>query len=103
MSPNCMVRADADRLAQVITNLLSNAIRFSPRGAEVVITVVRAESMGRVTVRDRGLGIPEEFKSRIFGKFAQAESGDARQKSGFGLGLYIVAKIVGQHGGTVGV
>jgi signal transduction histidine kinase len=102
LSPSCMVRADADRLTQVLTNLLSNAIKFSPEGAEVVITVERAKSMGRVTVRDHGPGIPEEFKSRIFGKFAQAETGDARQKSGSGLGLNIVAKIVAQHAGTVG-
>jgi signal transduction histidine kinase len=102
LSPNCMVRADADRLTQVLTNLLSNAIKFSPQGAEVVITVERTESMGRVTVRDHGPGIPEEFRPRIFGKFAQAETGDARQKSGSGLGLNIVAKIVGQHAGTVG-
>jgi signal transduction histidine kinase len=102
LSPSCMVRADADRLAQVLTNLLSNAIKFSPQGAEVVITVKHADTMGRVTVRDQGPGIPEEFKSRIFGKFAQAETGDARQKSGSGLGLNIVAKIVGQHAGQVG-
>jgi len=102
LSPSCIVRADADRLAQVLINLLSNAIKFSPQGAEVVITVERAETIGRVTVRDHGPGIPEEFKPRIFGRFAQAEIGDARQKSGSGLGLNIVAKIVGQHAGTVG-
>jgi len=102
LSQSCMVRADADRLAQVLTNLLSNAIKFSPQGAEVLITVEHGESVGRVTVRDHGPGIPEEFEARIFGRFAQAEIGDAAQKSGSGLGLYIVAKIVGQHAGTVG-
>ena len=100
--PSCMVRADPDRLAQVLANLLSNAIKFSPRDADIVITALTCESIGRVTVRDHGPGIPEEFKSRIFAKFAQAETGDARQRSGSGLGLNIVAKIIAQHAGTVG-
>jgi two-component system, sensor histidine kinase and response regulator len=101
-SPDCVVRADADRLIQILTNLLSNAIKFSPHGGEVVVTIKRTESMGCLLVRDHGPGIPEQFKSRIFDKFAQAETGDARQKSGSGLGLNIVSKIVAQHGGIVG-
>lgn len=101
-SPVCVVRADADRLTQILTNLLSNALKFSPAGSEVVVTVRRRGRMGCVQVRDYGPGIPEEFKRRIFDKFAQARTGDSRQKSGSGLGLNIVAKIVGQHRGTVG-
>jgi signal transduction histidine kinase len=97
-----VVRADADRLTQILTNLLSNAIKFSPPGGEVVVTIKRAEGMGCLLVRDYGPGIPEEFKSRIFDKFAQAETGDARQKSGSGLSLNIVSKIVAEHGGIVG-
>jgi signal transduction histidine kinase len=101
LSPCCIVWADADRLAQVLTNLLSNAIKFSPQGGEIVITVEHAKRMGRVTVRDHGFGIPDEFRSRIFGKFAQAETGDARQKGGSGLGLNIAQQIVTQHAGTI--
>jgi two-component system sensor histidine kinase/response regulator len=101
VSPGCTVRADPDRLIQVFTNLLSNAIKFSPDGGEVVVTVKRVAQMGCFLVRDHGPGIPVEFRSRIFQKFAQAEVGDARQKGGSGLGLTIVAKIVAQHGGTV--
>lgn len=99
---NGLVRADADRLIQVLTNLLSNAIKFSPSGGEVVVDIERYVRTGRVTVRDHGPGIPQEFKPRIFGKFAQAERDGARQKTGSGLGLNIVAKIVAEHGGIVG-
>ena len=101
-SASCVVRADADRLTQVVANLLSNAVKFSPPGAEVAVMIERHGGMGRITVRDRGVGIPEEFKSRIFEKFAQADSSDTRQKGGTGLGLSIVQKIVAQHGGDVG-
>jgi signal transduction histidine kinase len=101
-SQSCLVRADPDRLAQILTNLLSNAIKFSPSGGEVVVAIERRGRMGVVTVRDQGPGIPEEFKSRIFGKFAQAKHEDARRKGGSGLGLNIVANIVAQHGGIVG-
>jgi len=57
--------------------------------------------MVRVSIRDRGPGVPDEFRSRIFGKFAQAETGDARQRGGSGLGLNIARQIVSQHGGTI--
>ncbi|MGA2999839.1 sensor histidine kinase [Bradyrhizobium sp.] len=100
-SPGCIVRADADRLVQVLTNLLSNAIKFSPQGGEIVVSVEDANGMGRVSVRDHGSGIPDEFRSRIFGKFAQAETGDARQKGGSGLGLNIAQQIVTRLAGTL--
>ena len=101
-SQNCTVRADPDRLMQIFTNLLSNAIKFSPEGGEVVVSLLRSKNKGRLLVRDHGSGIPEVFKPRIFEKFAQAESGNARQQGGTGLGLNIVAKIVAEHDGTVG-
>jgi signal transduction histidine kinase len=97
----CIVWADSDRLVQVLTNLLSNAIKFSPQGGEIVITVDHAKRVGRVTMRDHGCGIPDEFRSRIFGKFAQVETGDARQRGGSGLGLNIAQQIVTQHAGTI--
>jgi signal transduction histidine kinase len=95
------VCADADRLAQVITNLLSNAIKFSPLRGEIVITIEQANRMGRLTVRDHGPGVPNEFGSRIFGKFAQVETGDARLRGGSGLGLNIARQIAMQHAGTI--
>ena len=101
-SAGCEILADPDRLAQVLTNLLSNAVKYSPSGDEVEVAIERRGDSMRVSVRDHGPGIPEEFKARIFGKFAQADSPDARQKGGTGLGLSIVKELIHQHGGKVG-
>jgi PAS domain S-box-containing protein len=80
---------DPDRLAQVITNLLSNAIKFSPTDGEVVVAVERGSGNVRITVRDHGSGIPDEFKLHIFEKFAQADATNTRKKGGTGLGLRV--------------
>ncbi|HYI27025.1 MAG TPA: ATP-binding protein, partial [Bradyrhizobium sp.] len=95
------VNADSDRLTQVITNLLSNAIKFSPPHGKVLVTVVKNEDVVRISVRDHGPGIPINFKPHIFGKFAQADATDSRQKGGTGLGLSIVKEIVARLGGEV--
>lgn len=99
--PGVKVNADSDRLMQVLTNLLSNAAKFSPPDDTVVVAVTRQNQRVRVAVRDHGPGIPEEFQSRIFQKFAQADSSDTRQKGGTGLGLSIVKAIVEKHGGEI--
>ncbi|MGD0332815.1 MAG: ATP-binding protein [Xanthobacteraceae bacterium] len=96
------VRADADRLVQAITNLLSNAIKFSPPGEEVVVAVETRGDTVRISVRDHGHGVPDEFKPHIFEKFAQADGTDARRKGGTGLGLSIVKQIVDRLDGAVG-
>jgi PAS domain S-box-containing protein len=96
------VRADPDRLVQAITNLLSNAIKFSPPGEEVVIAIETRGDMVRISVRDHGPGVPNEFKPHIFEKFAQADGTDARKKGGTGLGLSIVKQIVDRLDGAVG-
>ncbi len=96
-----VVNADHDRMIQVLVNLLSNAIKFSPSGATVTLRVDADQGKVRVSVIDRGPGIPAEFRDRIFQKFAQADSTDSRQKGGTGLGLSICKSIVEQHGGSV--
>lgn len=93
------VRADPDRLAQVITNLLSNAIKFSPPDSEVIVAIEKRSDVARISVRDHGPGIAEEFKPRIFERFAQANATDARLRGGTGLGLSIVKQIVDRLGG----
>jgi len=99
--PDAAVVADEDRLAQVITNLVSNACKFSPPGETVRIWVTPMGDRHRITVADRGTGIPEKFRDRIFGKFAQADASDTRAKGGSGLGLSIVREIVSRLGGSV--
>jgi len=96
------VYADPDRLAQAVTNLLSNAIKFSPAHGEVFVSIAKRKQTFRFAVRDHGPGIPKEFRPRLFEKFAQADTTDARQKSGSGLGLSIVKQIVTRLGGIVG-
>lgn len=96
------VIADEDRLIQVITNLLSNAVKFSPSGEKVRIGLEARGDKFRISVSDAGPGIPEAFRERIFGKFAQADVSDARSKSGTGLGLAIAREIVTRLGGTIG-
>jgi PAS domain S-box-containing protein len=96
------VQVDPDRFAQVITNLLSNALKYSPTGGEVVVTVENCGDNVRIAVRDHGRGIPAEFKSRIFGRFAQADNTNGSQKTGTGLGLSIVQQIVTHMHGQVG-
>ncbi|GAB4126695.1 MAG: hypothetical protein Fur005_27630 [Roseiflexaceae bacterium] len=84
------VNVDSDRMLQVITNLLSNAAKYSPPGESVRIRIEQLSSMVRLTVSDCGPGIPPEFRPRIFQKFAQADGSSTRQRGGTGLGLSIV-------------
>ncbi len=96
------VWVDADRLMQVITNLLSNAAKFSPSGADVHVRSRPEANTVRVEVEDAGSGIPEEFRGRIFEKFAQADASAARRFEGTGLGLSIARKLIEAMGGTIG-
>lgn len=96
------VLADHDRLIQVAVNLLSNAIKFSPPESTVTVCVGRDGGKAFFSVADQGCGIPDDFRDRVFQKFAQADSTDSRQKGGTGLGLSICKSIVEQHGGTIG-
>jgi PAS domain S-box-containing protein len=96
-----MIYGDEDRLTQVLTNLLSNAIKYSPRGGVVTASIGAEGEAVVIVVRDRGPGIPEAFRSRLFTKFAQADGSDSRRKGGTGLGLAIVREIVERHAGAV--
>ncbi len=100
-APGARVRTDADRLIQVLTNLLSNATKFSPRGGVVRVTIARRDGSIRVSVSDDGPGIPESFREHVFQKFAQADASDRRQKGGTGLGLSICKAILQQLGGRI--
>lgn len=96
------VMGDDKRLIQVLTNLISNACKYSPPGGEVTVSLMRLEGRYMLAVRDNGPGIPEEFQKRIFGRFAQADASDTRRRQGTGLGLAISQAIVEKHGGEIG-
>jgi len=96
------VNADRKRLLQVMTNLLSNAAKFSPEGEVVQISTEEHGAWLRVAVHDRGPGIPEAFRSRIFGRFTQADSTTSRHKGGTGLGLAICKRLIEMMQGRIG-
>ncbi len=94
---------DAERLTQVLTQLLSNAIAASPRGAEVEVHTHAAGAMVRLEVLDRGSGVPPEERERVFEPFHVVDAGAPRQKAGIGLGLAIARAIVHAQQGEIGV
>ena len=92
---------DAERIQQAISNLLSNALKFTPEDGTVDVTVAREGNRARIRVSDTGSGVPAEFLPSMFEPFAQADTSTARQFGGLGLGLAIVKQIVTLHGGAV--
>jgi PAS domain S-box-containing protein len=95
------VTGDADRLQQVIWNLVSNAIKFTPAGGQVEVRLKQIDSHAEISVSDTGIGITEKFLPFVFERFRQADSSSTRDESGLGLGLAIVRHLVELHGGTV--
>ncbi|NTZ43979.1 GAF domain-containing protein [Altererythrobacter sp. SALINAS58] len=96
------VRGDTGRLAQALSNLLSNAFKFSPAGATVEVTGQHEDGQVKVSVADRGPGIPPDFRSQIFRRFAQADPSHRSGITGTGLGLAITKAIIDQHQGEIG-
>ncbi len=95
------ITGDADRLQQIVWNLLSNAIKFTPRDGLVVVRVEQHGPELKLTVRDTGQGIPQDFLPHVFDRFSQADSGSTRAHGGLGLGLAIVRHLVELHAGRV--
>ena len=96
-----LIRADEKRLMQVMANVISNALKFSHEGGLVTVAFSRIGSKVRITVEDSGVGIPENSKDKVFGKFTQVDSTDVREVGGTGLGMNISKKIVEDHGGVI--
>jgi signal transduction histidine kinase len=97
------VIGDRDRLQQVVWNLVSNALKFTPKGGRVEIAVQEVEGDAEIAVTDSGIGISPEFLPFVFDRFRQADSSMSRRHSGLGLGMAIVRHLVELHGGTVSV
>lgn len=97
-----MVYADMERSKQVLTNLLSNAAKFSPAGAVVTISVEHQSDCIKVLVRDQGIGIPKDFQSRLFEAFSQADSSNTRRQGSTGLGLHISKRMIEKMQGNIG-
>jgi signal transduction histidine kinase/ActR/RegA family two-component response regulator len=96
-----MVRGDSDRLQQILWNVVSNAIKFTPAGGTVSLTAARHSNRAEIAVRDTGVGISSEFLPYVFDPFRQGDPGPTRRFGGLGLGLSIVKQLVDLHGGTV--
>jgi PAS domain S-box-containing protein len=96
-----VVRADPDRIQQVVWNLLSNAVKFTPSRGHVSVTVEREGETVVIKVGDTGIGIRDDLLPHIFDRFQQGESGTARHHTGLGLGLAIAKQLVELHGGTI--
>lgn len=98
-----IVRADAEKLGQVFVNLLDNAVKFSPENAKVEVSAADSPESVKVTVKDSGIGIPQEHLGRVFERFYRADKARSREMGGTGLGLSIVKHVIDLHGGAVGV
>jgi two-component system CheB/CheR fusion protein len=96
-----IVRADPDRIQQIVWNLLTNAVKFTPSGGRAEIIARRDQDIVEIKVTDTGIGIRTEFLAHVFDRFRQAEAGTARSHGGLGLGLAIAKQLVELHRGTI--
>ncbi|HUV03669.1 MAG TPA: ATP-binding protein [Armatimonadota bacterium] len=98
-----IVVADEDKVDQILTNLVSNAIKYSPKGGEVTIAGRKDSNGVAISVGDQGIGIPKDQLLRIFDRFHRVDNRDAREVGGTGIGLYLVKHLVEAHGGSISV
>lgn len=97
------ISGDADRLQQIVWNLLTNAVKFTPKGGRIQVKLQRVDSHVEIVVSDSGVGIRKEFLPYVFDRFRQADASTTRTQGGLGLGLSIVHQLVDLHGGSVSV
>ena len=102
VAENVRIEVDENRFVQAVSNLISNACKFSPKREKVVISATVTGGQVHLSVSDRGPGIPEEFRGRIFERFSQADSSAVRRAGGTGLGLHITRQIVERMNGRIG-
>ena len=97
---NIWLRGDRDKIVEVLTNIITNAVKFTPEGGSIDVSITSDSAMGTIAVRDTGIGIPEEDISKVFDRFSQLEKVD-HHSEGTGLGMTISKSIVELHGGTI--
>lgn len=97
------IYADEDRIEQILVNLISNAIKYSPKSDKIIIRSSRVKEGVRIEVQDFGLGVPPKSIDKIFDRFYRVTEGPHASISGIGLGLYISSQIIRRHGGKIGV
>ncbi|WDF70551.1 ATP-binding protein [Sphingobacterium oryzagri] len=97
------VRADQDKIEQVLINFINNAIKYSPKGSAIEVSCIANESSAVVRVQDQGMGISAKEQLRVFERFYRVESDEMKVTNGFGIGLYICKEIIERHGGEIGV
>ncbi len=98
-----LVRADAKLIVQVITNIVDNALKYTPAGSVITLTAGKANGMAEIQIADTGKGIPDEEKQKVFDKFYCGKNKIADNRRSLGLGLYLCKAIVEAHGGTIRV
>jgi two-component system CheB/CheR fusion protein len=101
--PVMMIYGDRNKIGQVITNFIDNAGKYSPAGSEVYITSYLAKNHVKISVKDKGMGIPKDQQTKIFDRFFRVKGDKENTYAGLGLGLYISAEIIKRHEGRIGV
>nr|WP_295676692.1 PAS domain-containing sensor histidine kinase [uncultured Mucilaginibacter sp.] len=102
-SPALTVYADKDKIGQVISNFLNNAMKYSPNGKNIKLTCIESEGMAKVSVTDEGIGVNAYDQEKLFDRYFRVENEQTQLISGFGLGLYLSAEIIRRHKGEVWV
>jgi len=98
-----LVTADRDKIGQVITNLINNAVKYSPQNSIINVACVTVNNVAMLSVQDQGIGIAQDNIDQLFDRFYRVESKDTKSIAGFGIGLYICKEIIDRHKGTIGV
>ncbi|WP_165062008.1 cell wall metabolism sensor histidine kinase WalK [Adlercreutzia sp. ZJ154] len=98
-----LVLGDSDMIRQAVVNLISNAVRYTPEGGRIDVSVRRSTAMANIAVSDTGIGLSPEEAKMVFGRFWRADAGRARASGGLGIGLAVVKEIVDRHKGWIGV
>ncbi|HQE66102.1 MAG TPA: HAMP domain-containing sensor histidine kinase [Bacillota bacterium] len=98
-----MIACDTDKIERILLNLISNSVKFSGNGGKISISLYEKEKWAYISIRDTGIGIPEEMKEMIFQRFRQVDKSFTRKCEGSGIGLYLVKSLVEMHEGTIEV